>query len=56
MTYPIVDKAGQPVTIGFEAVWPRSEAQAPHLAAFARHLAGVVPRIVAGLGGAQGRP
>jgi DNA-binding transcriptional LysR family regulator len=50
--YPIVDKAGQAVTIGFEAVWPRSEAQAPHLAAFAQHLAVVVPRIVAGLGGA----
>jgi DNA-binding transcriptional LysR family regulator len=48
--YPIVDKAGQPVTIGFEAVWPRSEAQAPHLAAFSQHLATVVPSIVAGLG------
>ena len=50
--YPIVGKAGQPVTIGFEAVWPRSAAQAPHLAAFSQHLATVVPRIVAGLGGA----
>ena len=50
MAYPIVDKAGQPVTIGFVAVWPRSEARAPHLAAFSQHLAAVVPRIVLGLG------
>ena len=51
MAYPIVDKAGQPVTIGFEAVWPRKDAQAPHLALFSQHLAKVVPRIIAGLGG-----
>lgn len=50
MAYPIVDKAGQPVSIGFEAVWPRSVAQAPHLAAFTQHLVTVAPRIVAGLG------
>ena len=50
MAYPIVDKAGQPVTIGFEAVWKRSDAQPPHLAAFSQHLATVAPRIVAGLG------
>jgi LysR family hydrogen peroxide-inducible transcriptional activator len=47
--YPIVDRAGQPVTIGFEAVWPRDEGRAPHLVAFTQHLAKVAPRIAAGL-------
>jgi LysR family hydrogen peroxide-inducible transcriptional activator len=47
--YPIVDRAGQPVTIGFEAVWPRGEGRAPHLVAFTEHLAKVAPRIAAGL-------
>lgn len=50
--FPIVDRAGQPVTIGFEAVWPRSGAQPPHVAAFTRHLATVAPRIAAGLAAA----
>ena len=46
----ITDRAGVPVTIGFEATWLRSSAKVPHVQAFAQHLTKVVPRIVAGLG------
>ena len=48
--YPIVDKRGNAVTIGFEAAWLRSAPQAQHVSAFSQHLATVAPRIAAGLG------
>lgn len=56
VAYPIVDKNGAPVNIGFEAAWPSSSAKEPHLAAFAKHLAMVAPRIVAGLGSRSAAP
>jgi DNA-binding transcriptional LysR family regulator len=47
--YLIADRSGEMATIGFEAVWARGGVQAPHLAAFSRHLSTVAPRIAAGL-------
>jgi DNA-binding transcriptional LysR family regulator len=47
--FPIADKAGQAVTIGFEATWLRQGSPAPHLLEFAIHLRKVVPAIVGGL-------
>jgi DNA-binding transcriptional LysR family regulator len=47
--FPIVDKAGREVSIGFEAAWPRKGARSSHLLGFADHLRNVVPGIVSGL-------
>jgi hypothetical protein len=47
--FPIVDKSGQEVRIGFEAIWSRNNAKSPHLLEFAKHLRKVVPGIVRGL-------
>ena len=47
----IVDKSGQPVTIGFEATWRRSDAPQACLQDFITHLRTVVPRLMAGLDG-----
>ena len=46
---PIADKSGGDVTISFEASWPRTTNQSPHLLEFANHLRKVVPGIVSGL-------
>jgi DNA-binding transcriptional LysR family regulator len=48
-SFPIADKSGQEVRIGFEAIWSRTGAQSPHLVEFAKHLRKVVPGIVRGL-------
>ena len=48
--FPIADKSGREVTIGFEATWSRTGAQPPHLLEFATHLRKVVPGIISGLG------
>ena len=45
----IIDKAGQAVTLNFEATWKRGSDDAAALQAFARHLREVVPAIVGGL-------
>jgi LysR family transcriptional regulator, hydrogen peroxide-inducible genes activator len=47
--YAIVDKAGQPLTIAFEAAWQRIGAHEPHVKEFVKHLSTVMPKIVAGL-------
>lgn len=49
----IVDKAGQPVTIGFEAAWRRSDAPQACVQDLITHLRTVVPRLMAGLDGAE---
>jgi DNA-binding transcriptional LysR family regulator len=46
---PITDKAGQAVTLSFEAAWTRGSDAAGPLHAFAQHLRHVVPAIVRGL-------
>ena len=46
---PILDKAGQAVTLDLEASWKRGADGAGALQAFARHLRDVVPAIVRGL-------
>ena len=48
-SFPITDKSGRDVTIGFEAAWSRTGTQSPHLLEFANHLRKVVPGIVGGL-------
>lgn len=48
-SFPIADKAGHEITIGFEATWLRKGSQASHLLEFATHLRKVVPAIVVGL-------
>ena len=48
-SFPINDKAGREITIGFEATWSRKGSQSSHLLDFASHLRKVVPAIVAGL-------
>lgn len=45
----IVDKAGQEVTLAFEAAWTRGSDDPAPLQAFAKHLRDVVPAIVRGL-------
>ncbi|HEU0202893.1 MAG TPA: hypothetical protein VFR86_20985, partial [Burkholderiaceae bacterium] len=45
----IIDKAGQAVTLSFEASWTRGSDDAGPLQAFAKHLREVVPAIVRGL-------
>jgi LysR family hydrogen peroxide-inducible transcriptional activator len=52
-SFPINDKAGHEITIGFEAAWSRKGSRSAHLLDFASHLRKVVPAIVAGL---QGEP
>ncbi len=47
--FSIIDKSGGEVTLRFEAIWPRTDAQLPHLLEFANHLRKVVPGIVGGL-------
>lgn len=42
---PITDKSGRDITIGFEAIWPRTGTQPPHLLDFANHLRKVAPAI-----------
>ena len=49
-SFPITDKSGRDVTIGFEAAWSRTGTQSPHLLEFANHLRKIVPGIVGGLG------
>ncbi|MEI8326363.1 MAG: LysR family transcriptional regulator [Betaproteobacteria bacterium] len=49
-SFPIADKFGGEVTIGFQAIWLRNDAQAQHLLEFANHLRKVVPGIIGGLG------
>jgi DNA-binding transcriptional LysR family regulator len=46
----IVDKTGLEVTLSFEASWRRGSDEAEPLNAFSKHLRGVVPAIVHGLG------
>jgi DNA-binding transcriptional LysR family regulator len=46
---PIIDKAGRPVTLSFEASWTRGSEAAGALQAFAKHLRDVVPAILRGL-------
>ena len=46
---PIVDKAGQEVTLDFEASWKRGADDAGAVRIFAKHLREVVPAIVKGL-------
>lgn len=46
---PIIDKAGQAVTLSFEAAWTRGSDGAGPLQSFAKHLRQVVPAIVPGL-------
>lgn len=48
-SFPITDKSGRDVAIGFEATWSRTCTQSPHLVEFANHLRKVVPGIVGGL-------
>lgn len=48
-SFLIADKAGDEVTISFEASWSRTEIQSDHLQDFAAHLRKVVPGIVSGL-------
>ena len=48
-SFPITDKSGNEITIGFEATWSRKGSQSSHLLEFASHLRKVVPAIVAGL-------
>ena len=47
--FPITDKSGREVMIGFEASWCRTGIQPPHLLEFATHLRKVVPGIIGGL-------
>jgi hypothetical protein len=47
--FPITDKAGQGVAIGFEAAWARDGIRADHLVQFSKHLKTTVPGIAAGL-------
>jgi DNA-binding transcriptional LysR family regulator len=47
--FPINDKAGHQIRIGFEAAWSRKGSRSSHLLDFASHLRKVVPAIVAGL-------
>lgn len=49
LAIPIIDKAGRPATIAFEAVWTDQDSTTPHLAAFAKHLRDVVPALIDGL-------
>ncbi len=49
-SFPIADKTGREVTIGFEATWSRKGLQSSHLLEFSNHLRKVVPAIVSGLG------
>lgn len=46
---PVVDKAGKPVVIGFEAIWAQPAQAQKHMAEFVRHLKAVVPALVTGL-------
>jgi hypothetical protein len=46
--YTIKDKAGNDVTIAFEAVWTTGNDRPPHLQAFETHLRRVVPGIARG--------
>jgi len=46
---PITGKSGHPASLAFEATWPRSGTQLPHLRDFANHLRKVAPGIVGGL-------
>ncbi|MFM1988507.1 MAG: hypothetical protein RJA99_1464 [Pseudomonadota bacterium] len=55
-SFPIADKSGRAVTIGFEAIWSRNGSQSSHLLEFTDHLRKVVPTIVAGLQQANIRP
>lgn len=48
-TLSVIDKAGQPATIEFEAVWLNLDMSATHLLAFAKHLRKVVPTLTGGL-------
>jgi len=48
-SFPIIDKTGSAVQIGFAATWSRGAPQAPHLLEFATYLRKVVPGIVGGL-------
>jgi LysR family transcriptional regulator, hydrogen peroxide-inducible genes activator len=47
--FSITDKAGQEISIAFEAVWLRSGTQAAHVLQFAAHLRKTVPALVKGL-------
>jgi DNA-binding transcriptional LysR family regulator len=49
LSLAIIDKAGQPVAIEFEAVWSNRDPSAAHLANFAKHLREVVPKLIEGL-------
>jgi LysR family transcriptional regulator, hydrogen peroxide-inducible genes activator len=46
--YPIEDKAGRAVRIGFEAVWCRQETRSSHLLAFEQHLRTVAAGVALG--------
>lgn len=46
---PITDKAGQQISIAFEATWSRARSPSSHLLDFANHLRKLVPAIVSGL-------
>lgn len=48
-TFAIIDKAGRPAAIEFEAVWLNPDAGIAHLLAFARHLRKDVPALIDGL-------
>jgi DNA-binding transcriptional LysR family regulator len=48
-SFPIADKAGNAITIAFEATWSHKQSQSSHLLDFAGHLRKVVPAIVGGL-------
>ncbi len=48
--YPIVDKAGAAITIGFEAMWSRTSIFSDQSIEFLQHLRKVVPAIVEGVG------
>jgi LysR family hydrogen peroxide-inducible transcriptional activator len=47
--FAIADKQGKEATIRFDAQWPDTVPQAPHLQAFVNHLRKVVPALVTGL-------
>ena len=49
LTLAIIDKAGHPVAVEFEAVWLNRDPSATHLVAFAKHLRQVVPTLADGL-------
>ena len=48
-SYPIIDKAGEQVSIKYDATWTRTSEQSPLLSSFAYHLCNVVPSIISGL-------